>query len=359
MKRQITVFLLALTLLFSLPSDVYGADTAGITPKPENSLIADEAQVMNQETIEKLQALGEQTQYDTGTSVVVITVDYSGTYDLDAYADKVFDVWNIEDGIVLVLSIGDEDYYAMPSAGLGRYLSSYTISNMLNDYLEPDFAAADYNAGIEKTYAALCEKVEDLYQKYVASAEEEPSSVPAESRYKKETTEREKTNPLDVVPGLFIIAVVIHLISRRRKKRLAAGYIPKSRRRTPPPPPRDNYREPYEPNDTFYRDPSYSERYERDHYRDDRDRDRDRDWERDRERERERDRERERERDRERRQRVSPPSSSSSRSDSPGRGFGGGRSSFSSSSSSTSRSSSPGKGFGGGGSRGGGAGRKK
>lgn len=164
MKQRLAILLLVLTVLTVF------ASAAGIPAKPTNGFVVDRAEVLEDSTISKLNQLGEQTDYDTGTMVVVIATDYTGTYQIDEYCQAVFDEWEIEDGIVLTLSIGDDDYYAMPSAALGRYLDTNALGDILNESLEPDFAAKDYNAGVEKVYAALCEEVETLYQQFASGS---------------------------------------------------------------------------------------------------------------------------------------------------------------------------------------------
>lgn len=164
MKRKLAILFLVLMLLTVF------AGAAGIPAKPANGFVVDRADVLEDSTISELNRLGEQTEYDTGTMVVVITADYTGTYQIDEYCQAVFDEWEIADGIVLTLAIGDDDYYAMPSAGLGRYLDTNALGDILNESLEPDFASKDYDAGVKKVYTALCEEVETLYQQFVSGS---------------------------------------------------------------------------------------------------------------------------------------------------------------------------------------------
>lgn len=139
---------------------------AGVGSRPSNGYIRDDAGVLSAGTVRDLAEQGKATENKTGTAVAVLTVDYTGSYAIDEYADQVFDKWEIEDGLVLVLAIQDEDYYVMPSAGLGRYLSSGDLQEMLDEYLEPGFAAADYETGVETIYPVFCEEIERLYELY-------------------------------------------------------------------------------------------------------------------------------------------------------------------------------------------------
>ena len=229
---------------------------SGIVPKPSNGYVVDDADVLSDETIAELNALGDKTEYSTGTTVAVVTVDFTGTYEIDAYADEVFASWGVEDGLILVLSIGDEDYYAMPSAGLGRYLTSSDIQTLLNDELEPDFAVADYDAGVKRVYTAFCERVETLYAQYGKAPIETPPITESISP----APERESENSAGYVVvaltfiGMIILAIILFASGPAHRRRMTMiGRIPPPRRpfRYPPhstiyPPPR-HYHPPHEP----------------------------------------------------------------------------------------------------------------
>lgn len=157
---------------------------AGVGSRPSNGYIRDDAGVLSSSTVKDLAAQGEETERQTGTAVAVLTVDYTGSYSIDEYADQVFDKWEMEDGLVLVLAIQDDDYYVMPSAGLGRYLSSGDLQEMLDEYLEPSFAAGDYEAGVEAIYPVFCREIERLYERY--GEEPQGSSGAAAGGYEEE-----------------------------------------------------------------------------------------------------------------------------------------------------------------------------
>lgn len=236
---------------------------AGIVPKPNAGFVVDDAGVLKKETLAELKQLGEDTDYNTGTMMVLITVDYTGTYAVDEYADQVFEDWEIEDGLVLVLAIGDEDYYAMPSAGLSDYLKASDIQDILDEKLEPDFAAADYDAGAKKVYTAFCEKIEALYEQYGIKPEQEipetgarkdsetagqtPVSQPHTSAQPRPESGKKSGGSsflLILFPFIGII-LLISLFSRGGRRRRGRGSDMRTYRRTggyyappPPPPPR-------------------------------------------------------------------------------------------------------------------------
>ena len=60
------------------------------------------------------------------------------------------------DGLLLLLAIGEENYWVMQGKGLEGVLSSGMLGDYLYEYLEPDFAIGDYDAGVYKVFNAFC-----------------------------------------------------------------------------------------------------------------------------------------------------------------------------------------------------------
>lgn len=245
MKRKIAV-LTALLMIFT----VFAA-AAGIPPAPTSGFVVDNAEVLDAATVTALNERGTETDQATGTAVVVVTTDYTGTYAIDEYCDAVFDEWEIEDGLVLVLAVSDEDYYAMPSAGLGRYLTTNRVQELLNSSLEPDFARGDYDAGVQKIYSAFCEEIETLYSQY---GQAPTDNAPAQSGVTQQGQQaappvRSAASPKNGNIGLgdavmvLIVAMILMLLfvglmlrpRRRRTRGFFGGGYP------PPPPPRRTF----------------------------------------------------------------------------------------------------------------------
>lgn len=87
------------------------------------------------------------------------TVDFTDGEDIADYAYDLFNKWGIGDkkannGLLILLSIGAEDYYAEPGVGLTDVFTGGVLDAMLYDYLEDDFAAKEYDSGVKKVYAA-------------------------------------------------------------------------------------------------------------------------------------------------------------------------------------------------------------
>ena len=107
--------------------------------------------------------------YDAcGAQIVVVTVDSTGNYAIDDYAYDLFNSWGIGDaaknnGFLLLLAIGDDDYYARTGSGLDSRFSASTIKQYYDQYLEDDFAAKRYEAGVKKFFEAVFKRISDTY----------------------------------------------------------------------------------------------------------------------------------------------------------------------------------------------------
>ena len=147
-----------------------------------------------------------------GAQIVIVTVDSVGDATMEEYASTLFDEWNIgssekNNGLLLVMSIDDDDYWMTEGKGLRSAITAGDIGELLDTYLEPYFAEKDYDDGakalFDATFAAVC-KAEGLnlkvdqnaYASYLAEngidEPEEPVSEPVGTDI--ETQERAVTS---------------------------------------------------------------------------------------------------------------------------------------------------------------------
>lgn len=154
--RRAAAWLLACAtaMLFALPA--FAADI----PEAPNSFVYDEAQVISASTEAYINAENASLEAACGGQIAVAAVDFTGSYSTADYAYEVFNAWGIGDrkennGLLLLLVIGAEDYYVMPGEGVTDIFSGGTLQTILDTYLEPDFAAGEYDEGVQKTFDAL------------------------------------------------------------------------------------------------------------------------------------------------------------------------------------------------------------
>lgn len=250
--KQRLICALSVTALVMLLS--CGAAFAAVPEASNDFYVADYAGVIDRTTEDYIIEQNAALESLCGAQIVVATVDFLDGMDIEDYAYKMFNDWEIGDasennGVLLLLVIGEENYWCMQGTGLESVLTSGEIGDILWDYLEEDFAAENYSDGVRKTFDELYELVYDYYEDSSYAAGYVGNDPYGSDDYYYEDSEG---GFMDVVIGLLVLIVIIAVVSavigdtrrRRRRNSGTSTYVPVSkprRRRTPPPPPMPPY----------------------------------------------------------------------------------------------------------------------
>ena len=116
-RPALSVFLAAvLVLAFSF----FGAASAfgGVVSPSSSFYVTDEAGVIAPDTEEYIVQKNAELEQLCGGQIVVVAVDFLDGLNIEDYAYKIFADWNIGDedkdnGILLLLAIGEENYWCM------------------------------------------------------------------------------------------------------------------------------------------------------------------------------------------------------------------------------------------------------
>jgi uncharacterized protein len=160
MKKLLSA-VLTLLLTLSLASIVWAAPN--VVQPTEDFYVLDRADVLSDQT-ERYIIENNKVLFDgCGGELVFVTLDFTGAASIADYAYELFNQWGIgsaenNNGVLVLMSIGAEDYYVLPGEGLDGRLDDPTAT-----YLEPDFAKGDYDAGAQKLFTALYGQVAALY----------------------------------------------------------------------------------------------------------------------------------------------------------------------------------------------------
>jgi uncharacterized protein len=159
-----TAALLALSMVFH--ASAYSS--AGIPDPPESVYVGDFADVLSDSTEQHIIKQASALDYMTGAQIVIVTVDFTGGEEIENYAYRLFNEWGIGDaeknnGLLLLLSIGQQDYWALQGSGIENSLTSGTLGSYLNTYLEPDFASGDYDGGVRSVFDKFVSWFESFY----------------------------------------------------------------------------------------------------------------------------------------------------------------------------------------------------
>lgn len=165
MKNRLTAVFMAAALIFILGC---GNAFAGVPDAPDPFYAADFADVLDRETEDYIIEQNGILENLCGAQIVVVTTDFLDGMNIEDYAYKLFNDWEIGDkdknnGVLLLLAIGEENYWCMQGRGLENVLTSGDIDDILWDNLEPDFAAENYDAGVLSTFDALYDTVYGYY----------------------------------------------------------------------------------------------------------------------------------------------------------------------------------------------------
>lgn len=230
MKKWILSLLTVLFLLTPIQA-------ASIPQPSEAFYVNDQADVLSEETEAKIIQLNDRLYEDYEVQFVVLTVGYLEGKSIDDYAYEVFNDWGIgtakyHRGILLLLAIGEEDYYVLPGDGLENILTASVLSSLFRDYLEDDFASENYDEGVQSFMNAVDKKLTSSLKTLTSVSSTAPK----------------KTNTIHFgtfLPQIFILLVLIFILAviihsgrtSRRRRRVYRVPRPPRRPMGPPPPP--------------------------------------------------------------------------------------------------------------------------
>ncbi|NLG25702.1 MAG: TPM domain-containing protein, partial [Clostridiales bacterium] len=162
-RRGIWALALAVALLVPLT-----AWAAGVVQPTADFYVGDFADVLSTQTEEHIVLNNDALYQASGAQIVFVTVDTTGSTSIENYAYRIINDWGVgsaekQNGLVVLLAIQDDDYWLTQGEGLEQYLSAGDLGDYANKYLEPYFAARDYDAGVVALFDALYGRVASAY----------------------------------------------------------------------------------------------------------------------------------------------------------------------------------------------------
>lgn len=160
--HRITSLLLAVMLFVSVGSI---PSLAAMPARPENKYVLDSAGVLTKETTDSIVAKNTLLSQQGSGSLVVAVVQSLEGQPIAEYAESMFQSWGVSsagqaNGFLLLLSIDDDTYFALPGSSLESTFTADKIKQLLNDHLETDFTVEDYNAGVRKAFDAIAAEMD-------------------------------------------------------------------------------------------------------------------------------------------------------------------------------------------------------
>lgn len=255
MKQRKNILSVALAALLCL-LPLAGVAAADIVEPTDQFYVGDYANVINSDTEQYIVSQNEILYEKTGAQVVVVTVDFTGGMDIEDYAYDLFNEWGIgssekNNGVLILMVIGEENYWAMQGSGIENVLTSSELGDLLYDYLEPDFAVGDYDAGAKSIFDAVSGELAKYYGVSLTAASSSSSTSSSTGQTTKPATtgsgttssggggttqssnDNNLTGALSTMVGfivvILILVIVISTRNRSRRGRSYGGYAPRTR----------------------------------------------------------------------------------------------------------------------------------
>lgn len=226
MKQRGTAIFLAVLLVLTLSC---GSAFAGIPDAPDPFYAADFANVLDAQTEEHIVDQNGILENLCGAQIVVVTTDFLDGMNIEDYAYKIFNDWKIGDseknnGVLLLLAIGEENYWCMQGKGLEKVLTSGDLDDILWDNLEEDFAAEDYSAGVIKTFDALYDSVYSYYAGTAAGDNGNSSAGYPQGNENYAGGGIRFSTVVKLLVLIFVIVLILSLIGSRGSRRRRNDY---------------------------------------------------------------------------------------------------------------------------------------
>lgn len=224
------IFALGTALLLALGLCACGGASEAAGDLDTQEAVIDEAGILTQDTENYVYNLSRALDESCGAKIGVYTVEYIGNTTMEGYAYDIANRWQLGDaekdnGILLLLAVGEDDYYVTRGAGLESALSAQTLKSLLNRELEPSWVEGDYDTGTRQTVYALAEQ---LCGYYGLAIDLETAAQGGSGQAAAPAAERGSGGGFLTV--LLIVLAVVLII-------WVIGAVGRSARRGPPPPP--------------------------------------------------------------------------------------------------------------------------
>ncbi len=228
---------LALLLIFALvPALALAAAATG-----DVFYVEDKSGVLSVDTVRGIALYNQELEKKCGGQIVVAIVDFCGGKAIEDYAHDLFQQKKIGDktknnGVLILLALGEENYYMTSGSGIDRsFMTPSIMDDLLYDNLETYFAAEQYDAGVREVFLATVEAFEKHYGIDVIGAVDSVSGItpaPRPAPVPGEVPAQQQQGGSGGGIFLFIVLAVVVLvaISLASRRSTRAYYGPPARR---------------------------------------------------------------------------------------------------------------------------------
>lgn len=159
------VFAILITVLLSLPALV----SADYPSPTEKGYVNDFADLLSEDTENKIAAIGRELEEKTTAQVVLVTIETLEGQDIRSYAGELFERWGIgqkgeDNGVLILYSVGDRLICFEVGYGLEGALTDIETDRIRREYIRPYTREKnDFDTGLLQGYLATVKEVADEY----------------------------------------------------------------------------------------------------------------------------------------------------------------------------------------------------
>lgn len=206
--------ILIITLLWS-----FILSPRAIVKPTEEFYVNDYANVLSSEVEEYIITHSKELAASTKAQIVVVTVPNLEGEDLETYANKLFNYFQIGDakennGLLLLLALDEREFRVEVGYGLEGVLTDGLTGRYQDEYIIPYLKDDNWNEGIKNGYTAFYKKICDYYQ--IATSE---SPIKVDDKEKKSDSEFALGILVAIGYGVLLGALWENCRSKRKKNR--------------------------------------------------------------------------------------------------------------------------------------------
>ncbi len=217
----------AITIAVVLASGVFGVAMAraDMLPVVPGNWVCDGAGVLSEETESAVRSYNAGFDQSYSAYVAVATVENLRGWEPDVYAEELFNDWELYgNDFLLLLDIGGGQSYLYH----GSNYTDFDYSAYLDDYVNPDFYAGDYDAAVTNLFTGMESYLSQHNGGYVSGGEtswpEDYDGGYQDSYAQYYRRSNVMTGIILVVVALVVIYAVLSAAERSRYRRWYSSY---------------------------------------------------------------------------------------------------------------------------------------
>lgn len=145
----IKYFVMVLIIAMSLATAVMAAYPS------HKDLVSDAAVILDEGCENGIKAASEKLQKSKNASIAVCTVLNTDGVNIGDYARVLFEKWRVGHGVLLLVVVETDDFYAVQSNSVSEILTNEKLSEIINSTIGPAIPERNYSDGVTAAVNAL------------------------------------------------------------------------------------------------------------------------------------------------------------------------------------------------------------